>query len=185
MVLLESRCLPLLKPMPDFSLEDINGELVSAYKSTGTKGLLIAFTCNHCPYALAIWPRLIELAKKSQTAGVNTIAVNPNDHPDYPEDSVDAMKEKARKWDLSFPYLADKSQEVARLYEATCTPDLYLLDSHHRLVYHGRLDDNWKDPSNVQLRDLEIAIDNLIYNRPNTAPQFPSIGCSIKWQESV
>ena len=187
MALVESlTTIPLGTTMPEFELKDPNGKKYKSdefYEFCGTKGLLVAFTCNHCPYAQAIWPRLIQLAKESQWLGVETVGINPNIHPGYPDDAPNRMKEKIREWGISFPYLVDETQEIARAFQAQCTPDLYLFDSNKKLVYHGRLDDNWKEETKVKKRELKEAIENLVQGKPISGKQHPSMGCSIKWRD--
>lgn len=167
--------------MPDMNLKDLDGNPVSLKKQAGENGLLVAFTCNHCPYAIAVWPRLVKHAKAFRALGVNTIAVNANIHPDFPEDSVPAMKEKVSEWSIDFPYLADETQEVARTFEAQCTPDLYLFDKQGKLYYHGRIDDYWKDEAKVTKQELAPAVEAMVAGQPAPQPQHPTIGCSIKW----
>ncbi len=167
--------------LPDFTLEDPDGRVHSLHDELGPEGLLVAFTCNHCPYALAVWPRLIRHAKTLRAMGIHTVAINPNIHPDYPEDSIPAMKEKIKEWGIDFPYLADKTQEVAKAFDAQCTPDLYLFDKHGKLYYHGRIDDYWKDESKVTRQELIPAAESMVRGEPAPQPQHPTIGCSIKW----
>ena len=183
MALVESIKIELGTRMPDFELQDPSEKTYKSDHVYGTKGLLVAFTCNHCPYAQAVWPRLIQLAKESQKLGVNTVGINPNIHPGYPDDAPERMKEKIKEWGISFPYLVDETQEIARAFQAQCTPDLYLFDSNHQLVYHGRLDDNWKEETKVKKRELKEAIENLASGKPVSKIQYPSMGCSIKWRE--
>ncbi len=182
MALLESQSLKLGAQMPDFSLLDYSGEAYTLSDVAGEIGTLVVFTCNHCPYALAIWPRLIRLSIEAGRLGVGTVAINPNIHPDYPEDQPNMMAKKALEWGIPFPYLVDETQSVAREYGAVCTPDLYVLDSANQLVYHGRLDDNWKDEKQVTHRTLWEAILALSEGIPVTVTQKPSMGCSIKWR---
>lgn len=182
MALLESIDLPLNTKMPSFDLPDPQGTRHSMTSAMGSKGLLIAFTCNHCPYAIAIWPRLMALAKQAKKMGVNTLAINPNINSDYPDDAPDKMLIKIKEWEIEFPYLVDASQEIAKAYKAQCTPDLYLLNAQQELVYHGRLDDNWKEPAKVTQAELADAIQNLASGKAIVARQNPSMGCSIKWK---
>jgi peroxiredoxin len=167
--------------LPDLGLTDVDGQAVRLTGQMGEKGLLVAFTCNHCPYAIAVWPRLVRHAATLRAMGINTIAVNANIHPDYPEDSMPAMKEKMVEWGVDFPYLADETQEVARAFDAQCTPDLYLFDGDGRLYYHGRMDDYWKDEARVTREELIPAAELLVAGEPAPQPQHPTIGCSIKW----
>ena len=183
MALVESIKIELGTQMPDFELKDPYGKSYKGDQVYGKKGLLVAFTCNHCPYAQAVWPRLIQLAKEIQKLGVNTVGINPNIHPGYPEDAPERMKEKVKEWGISFPYLVDETQEIARAFQAQCTPDLYLFDSNQKLVYHGRLDDNWKEETKVKKRELKEAVENLASGKLISQKQYPSMGCSIKWRD--
>jgi peroxiredoxin len=167
--------------LPDMAVSDLEGRQVKLRDQMGEKGLLIAFTCNHCPYAIAVWPRLIRHARTLRDMGINTIAVNANIHPDYPEDSMPAMKEKIAEWGIDFPYLADTTQNVARTFEAQCTPDLYLFSADGKLYYHGRIDDYWKDEARVTRQELMLAAELLAAGENAPQPQHPTIGCSIKW----
>lgn len=170
--------------LPDFELEDPGGKAHRLTQLAGENGLLVAFTCNHCPYALAVWPRLIRHARAFRDKGVNTVAINPNIHPDYPEDAPEKMREKIEEWGIDFPYLVDATQEVARTFDAQCTPDLYLFDKNGKLYYHGRIDDSWKDETKVTKQELAAAVDAMIAGKPAPQPQHPTIGCSIKWREA-
>lgn len=181
MVLLESLTLELGMKMPSFSLNTPDGTPYTSEGLNGSKGLLIVFTCNHCPYAIAIWERLIALSHWAKPLGINTVAINPNIHPNYPADAPDAMINKIKEWGIPFPYLVDADQTVATAFQAQCTPDLYLLNAEHELVYHGRLDDNWQEPERVSKEDLKEAIKALSENAPINSVQYPSMGCSIKW----
>ncbi|MBI5598097.1 MAG: thioredoxin family protein [Elusimicrobia bacterium] len=182
MALIESVAIPLGTEMPDFRLKDPSGKEFDGRALYGPKGLLLAFTCNHCPYAMAVWPRLVALSKKAAALGVAAAAVNPNINPSYPEDAPARMKEKAAEWGIPFPYLVDETQKTARDFKAQCTPDLYLFDAARRLSYHGRLDDNWKDERGVTREELWEAVQALAAGKPAPARQAPSMGCSIKWR---
>ncbi len=182
MALLESLNIPLGTKMPDFELKDPYGKLYKSGEMYGDKGLLVIFTCNHCPYAIAVWERVVKLSKYAKKLGINTVAVNPNaPNPAYPEDSPEKMKEKIKELGIDFPYLVDETQEVAKAFKAQCTPDIYLFDKDHRLVYHGRIDDNWQDESKVKREELKEAIEKLSKGEQIPENQYPSIGCSIKW----
>ena len=181
MVLLESIKLELGKAMPAFSLSNPNNKTYTSDQLMGSQGLLIKFTCNHCPYALAVWDRFITLASYAKTLGINTVTINPNIHPDYPADSPENMIKFIDKYQLPFPYLVDDTQNIAEAYQAQCTPDIYLLTSDMTLYYHGRIDDNWKDESKVTQFELRNALNDFIHNKAFPSPQYPSMGCSIKW----
>lgn len=182
MALVESIDIPLGTLMPAFRLPDPSGKHSSSTELMGEKGLLVVFTCNHCPYAIPQWPRFILLAKYAKKIGVGTVAINPNIHPAYPEDAPAKMQEKIGEWKIPFPYLIDESQDVAKSYKAQCTPDPYLFAANKKLVYHGRLDDSWQNATKVTTEELKIAIDCLVTGKPINSNQKPAMGCSIKWQ---
>ena len=182
MALLESIVITLGTRMPDFELKDPYGKTYKGEDLSGPQGLLISFTCNHCPYAVAVWPRFIRLAQYARTLGISTVAINPNIHPNYPDDAPAKMIEKIKEWKIDFPYLVDESQAVAGEFKAQCTPDLYLFDKSKELVYHGRIDDNWQVESKVTREELKEAIKNLAAGQPISQNQRPSMGCSIKWR---
>lgn len=181
MALLYSNPHPLGSPLPDHVLRHPESGDVSLRSLMGTKGLLLAITCNHCPYAKAVWPRFVRLADEVRSWGVGVVAVNPNLHPDYPEDSLDGMREAIQRWQITFPYVADMDQSLARTLGAVCTPEFFLYDACGALVYHGRLDDNWQDEAKVSRQELREAIQALVEGRPIPPDQKPSMGCSIKW----
>jgi len=181
---IESIEIPLGTVLPPFDLPDTNGTVFHSDRLIGPKGLLVIFTCNHCPYAKAVWPRTITIAQEGQRLGIQTVAINPNINPEYPEDAPSVMKAKIKEWGIPFPYLVDESQEVARAFKAQCTPDIYLFDAAGRLAYHGRVDDNWQDVSKVTRQELKEAVVNTAAGRPASGKQHPSLGCSIKWRSA-
>lgn len=181
MSLVESVDIPLGTRIPAFSLSDPNGTVYKSDALFGSKGLLLIVTCNHCPYAIAVWPRVIRLAKWAQDIKINTVAINPNISPDYPEDAPERMKDKIREWGLFFPYLVDATQKVVKGLRAQCTPDIYLFNAKQELVYHGRIDDNWKNEAKVTRHELKEAMGRLAKDESIEAKQVPSMGCSIKW----
>ena len=185
MALLESIFIPLGTKMPSFELKDPFGKSYKSDAQFGERGLLVVFTCNHCPYAIAVWPRAIRLAKYAKGMRINTIAINPNIHPDFPEDSSENMKKKIKELAIDFPYLVDEAQDVARSFRAQCTPDIFLFNKNQELVYHGRIDDNWQDESKITREELKEALNNHAAGLPVSAKQMPSMGCSIKWREST
>ncbi|RME88607.1 MAG: thioredoxin family protein [Candidatus Hydrogenedentota bacterium] len=184
MALLESLQIPLGTKMPEFTLKDAHGKQYTSQDLMGENGLLVIFSCNHCPYAQAVWPRLVKLSKFLRENGIGVVAINPNIHPDYPEDDPKKMPEYAKKWGIDFPYLVDDTQSVAKQFKAQCTPDLYLYDKNQKLYYHGRLDDNWQNPDAVKEESLKIAAEKMLANEPPPEKQYPSMGCSIKWRDS-
>lgn len=179
MVLLESVSVPLGSDIIDFELPGTDGETYSVDSFAEKKILVLVFTCNHCPYAQALEERLVDLYERYKDQGVAVVAINSNDAESYPEDSFEEMEEK----DYPFPYLYDEDQDVAREYQAQCTPDIYVYDHHLELAYHGRFDDNGKDPFSVGKKDLEEAVLALLRGERPDPDQKPSIGCSIKWKE--
>jgi len=180
---LESVDIPLGTKMPKFILKDPDGVIHTSDYESGKKGLLVIFTCNHCPYAKAVWPRIIRLGRYAMEREINVLAINPNINSKYPEDAPDEMQKKNKEWGIPFPYLIDNTQKTARDFDAQCTPDIFLFDTEQRLVYHGRVDDNWQEESKVTKEELKEAIAALAEGKPITEKQFPSIGCSIKWRE--
>lgn len=174
---------------PDFSLPGIlpeMGEQIYSLNSfRSARGLLIVFMCNHCPYVVAVQGRINALAKEFGSKGIQVIGINPNDPVRYPDDDLEHMKVRAREEGYVFPYLQDPDQTVAKAFGAVCTPDPYLYEkigNDWLLRYHGQIDDNWKNEAAVKTRDLALAIEAVLANRPINPKQTPSLGCSIKWK---
>ena len=145
--------------------------------------LLVAFICNHCPYVILIMEKFAELAIKWQEQGIGVVAISSNDVEHYPADAPEKMTELAKQYQFEFPYLYDQSQEVAKAYRAACTPDFFLFDCNHELVYRGQFDQ--ARPGNgktVTGEDLDNAIGALISTEPKIELQIPSVGCNIKWK---
>jgi len=182
MALLESTMPPLGTPIHDFSLEGVDSKTHSLRNYSEKEIIVIIFMCNHCPYVKAVLQRIIELQNEFIDRGVQFIGINPNDATRYPDDSLENMKIIARENDFSFPYLIDPSQEVAKSYDAVCTPDLYVYGKNRKLVYRGRIDDNWEDSEKVTQQDLKLALENILSGEVVTSKQIPSMGCSIKWK---
>jgi peroxiredoxin len=170
-------------PAPAFDLPATDGKTYSLASFADAPALVVVFTCNHCPYAKAVEDRLIALQREYAPRGVRIVAINPNDEVAYPDDSFPAMVERAKHKGFNFPYLRDASQDVARAYDAACTPDIFVFDSARKLVYNGRFDDNWKQPEQVQSQDLRRALDAVLSRRPVDFDVVPSMGCSIKWKK--
>ena len=147
-----------------------------------SKGFIVVFTCNHCPYAIAVWPRVVRLANYAKGMRVGTVAINPNINPDFPDDAPPKMIEKIKELKIEFPYLVDENQGTAKVFRAQCTPDIYLFNKNKELVYHGRIDDNWKDEDAVTREELKEALNNMVAGIPIDPKQKPSMGCSIKWR---
>jgi peroxiredoxin len=167
----------------DFSLPGIDGKTHGLRELAGEKGTVVAFICNHCPYVKAITGRLVAAADEMREFGVELIAINPNDAEAYKEDSFENMKRFAAERGFNFPYLHDVSQEVARAYEAVCTPDFFGFDKDLKLKYRGRLDIGRKEPPPEGApNDLVNAMGRIADHGDGPAEQFPSMGCSIKWK---
>lgn len=182
MALMYSTAVPVGSSAIDFMLPGTDGKTYSLASFKKSQVLVIVFTCNHCPYAQAIWPRLVEFQSRMGPRGVQLVGVNPNDAQNYPDDHPDQMKKKVKEWGINFPYLFDESQATARAYDAQCTPDIYAYGKDRTLLYHGRFDDNWQEPGKVKRRELEEAVEAMLAGRPVPAKQNPSMGCSIKWK---
>ena len=182
MALLESTMPPLGTPAHDFSLCGVDSKAHSLKNYSKKIVLVIIFMCNHCPYVKAVLKRIIDLQNDFLGRGVQFIGINPNDAIRYPDDSLENMKIIAKENNFSFPYLVDPSQETARLYDAVCTPDLYVYGKDRKLVYRGRIDDNWEHPKKVTQSDLKLALENILTGQPVANEQIPSMGCSIKWK---
>ncbi len=168
---------------PDFSLPSVSGKTVSLKDVMGENGVVVVFICNHCPYVKAITERLVGTADKLREMGVGFVAICSNDSEAYPEDSFENMVAFARERGFTFPYLHDESQEVARAYDAQCTPDFFGISAQGKIEYRGRMDAGRieKPPVDVR-RDLLLAMQEIIETGKGPADQLPSAGCSIKWK---
>lgn len=178
-----STMLPLGTAAPIFSLPDTNGNRVALSDFAGSPALLVMFICNHCPFVKHLRSALAQLGRDYQPKGVAIVAISSNDADAYPADSQAKMVEEHRDAGYTFPYLYDETQEVAKAFQAACTPDFFLFDKNQRLVYRGQFDDS--RPSNglpVTGKDLRAAIDAVLGGQPVTHEQLPSIGCNIKWR---
>jgi peroxiredoxin len=179
-----STMLPLGTEAPDFSLGDTDGKTVSRSDFKGKKGLLVIFMCNHCPYVKHVADELKRLSDEYLVKGVGVVAISSNDAVAYPDDSPEKMKEEKAMRGYAFPYLFDETQKVAKAYHAACTPDFFLFDADHKLVYRGQMDDSRpKTDRPVTGADLRAALDALLAGQPPLATQTPSLGCNIKWME--
>jgi len=175
--------LPLGTPMPAFRLPNLDGRMVSPDDFTDAPALLVAFICHHCPFVRHIRHEFSRWAAEYQSRGLAVIAINSNDVIAFPEDGPDGMRQEANDAGYSFPYLFDETQDVAKLFRAACTPDLFLFDAQRTLVYRGQFDDS--RPRNsvpVTGRDLRAAADAVLGAREVPTAQKASIGCNIKWK---
>ena len=180
----ESNMLELGTKAPNFQLIDtVTNKSVSYAKAKGKFGTVVMFICNHCPYVKHLFNVINIVSKEYQNKGINFVAISSNDILNFPEDSPELMKETAITQNFSFPYLYDESQEIAKKYDAACTPDFYLYDNELKLVYRGQLDDS-RPGNGIECdgKDLSYAIKCLIKNIQNDSIQKPSIGCNIKWK---
>lgn len=181
-----STMLELGTQAPGFELPNQNTRLdrpVINLDEYAQQAVIICFICNHCPYVVLIASKLAELAAKWQKSGVNLVAISSNDVDRFPADGPEKMTEFAQQYGFGFPYLYDESQQVARAYRAACTPDIFLFDSAHQLVYRGQFDS--ARPGNGQPvtgQDLDRAVNSLISGQAIDESQTPSVGCSIKWK---
>jgi len=169
---------------PSFYLQGIDNKFYSLEDFKGSKGLVIIFMCNHCPYVKAKISKIVELSQNYLPKAISFVGINPNNHPDYPEDSFENMKKFAKEHNIKFPYLFDSTQEVAKAYGAVCTPDPFVFDSNFKLFYHGRIDDvHYPNTQKPKSEDMIEVLDSLLAGRTYTKKAQPSMGCSIKWRE--
>ena len=183
MALIESYMLPLGTQSPSFSLPNvINNQIKELEIIRGENGTLIIFMCNHCPYVIHLLEGIIKTAIDFSKKGIATVAISSNSIETHPQDGPKEMKKLALLKKFSFPYLYDESQEVAKNFQAACTPDFYLFDAELRLYYRGRYDDS--RPGNdkpITGIDLHEACDMMLNKKKNNQFQYPSLGCNIKW----
>lgn len=176
--------LPLGTVAPHFNLYDVvSAKKISLNNLKGKKGTLIMFICNHCPYVVHVNKELVRLAHDYKNKEIGMVAISSNDIISYPQDAPELMKQVALDNQYPFPYLFDESQDIAKAYEAACTPDFYLFDAELKLIYRGQLDDS-RPGNNIELtgNDLRNAINSLLSNTPISTIQKPSMGCNIKWK---
>ena len=180
-----SNMLPLGTIAPEFTLVDaITNNEVSLDNIKGKKGTVVMFICNHCPFVIHVNEEIVRIANDYRVQGFGFIAISSNDIENYPQDAPLHMWKTARKNNYTFPYVYDETQEIAKAYDAACTPDFYLFDGTLKLIYRGQLDDS--RPRNgipVNGRDLRQALDAVLRNTKVAELQKPSIGCNIKWKK--
>jgi peroxiredoxin len=167
---------------PDFNLPGIDGQNYSLSHFSDGKGFIIIFSCNHCPYVRAYENRIKKIVSDYGNKGIGLFAINSNDSDQYEDDSFDNMKIRAAEMDFNFPYLRDEEQTVAKAYGASHTPEIFLFDDQRKLVFHGKIDDEWSDESKVKSRYLQDAIEELIQGKEISVPETFTIGCTIKWK---
>ncbi len=180
----ESTMIALGTIAPNFNiLNTVTNKLVSLENVRGKKGTIVMFICNHCPFVKHVNEELVRLCNDYRVSGFGFVAISSSDIESYPQDSPLEMWRVAQQQSYSFPYLYDETQDVAKAYDAACTPDFFLFDTSLRLVYRGQLDNS--RPGNgipVNGRDLREAMDSILSNNPQRKDQKPSIGCGIKWR---
>ncbi len=159
-----------------------DGKMYSLESFAQKKALVVIFSCNHCPYVQAYEDRIMEI-QKDYSKDLQIIAISSNEDENYPEDSFEKMKERASMKEFNFPYLHDATQSVAKAYGATHTPEIFLFDSERKLVFHGKIDDNWQEPQSVKSKYLRNAIDELLSGKQISVPETFTIGCTIKWKK--
>ena len=185
MSLTPSTMLDLGTKAPNFKLYDvISQNTYSLGQLRGEKGTMIMFICNHCPFVKHVNGEIVRIANDYRVHGFSFIAIMSNDTVAYPEDDPNLMVETARKYNYSFPYLFDETQQVAKDYHAACTPDFFLFDEDLLLIYRGQLDDS-RPGNGIPLngRSIREALDAILNNRKVSSDQKPSVGCNIKWKK--
>jgi len=184
MALTESNMLPLGTAAPSFALPDtVSGNTVSLEDVKGDKATVVMFLCNHCPYVIHVNEEIVRLVNDYKAAGVSFVGISSNDVVNYPQDGPDKMKIHAETVGYNFPYLYDESQEVAKAYDAACTPDFYVFDGATQLAYRGRLDSSRPNSGQpLTGADLRAALDTVLAGKTVSERQYPSAGCNIKWK---
>ena len=169
--------------VPEFwELPGTDGKRYSLETFQGAKVLIVVFSCNHCPYVQAYEDRMIAFQREFGEKGVAFVAINSNETEHYPEDNYNEMVKRAKAKGFAFPYLRDEDQSIATAYGATHTPEFFVFDEQRKLRYHGKFDDNWKEPSQVKERYVQNAVEALLAGKAVSVPETYSIGCTIKWK---
>jgi peroxiredoxin len=183
MVATPSTMMKLSTPAPGFSLPDTDSKTVSLSDFKDAAGLLVMFICNHCPFVIHVADELARMCKEYQSRGIAVVGICSNDVDNYPDDSPELMKKEKSQRGYTFPYLYDESQEVAKVYRAACTPDFFLFDKEHKLVYRGQMDSS-RPGGDIPVtgEDLRAAMDAVLGGAPVPQDQKPSLGCNIKWK---
>jgi len=184
MALTESTMLPLGTKAPEFSLPDtVSGKTLNLNDLKGEKATVVMFICNHCPFVIHVNEELVKLSNDYTSKGISFIGISSNNIATHPQDGPERMTEHAKSAGYNFPYLYDESQEVARAYDAACTPDLYVFDAEMNLAYRGRIDAS--RPGNnkpVTGEEMRKALDLITSGEAVPEPHYPSAGCNIKWK---
>jgi peroxiredoxin len=184
MALTESKEFKTGTTAPDFTLiNTVTNTLLSLAEAKGAKGTVLMFICNHCPFVIHVNTALVQMANEYQAKGINFVAISSNEIENYPQDGPELMQQVAKEQNYPFPYLFDETQEVAKAYDAACTPDFYVFDADLKAVYHGQLDNS--RPGNgkpVTGFDIRNVMDNILDRKSVLENQKPSVGCGIKWR---
>ena len=168
--------------LPNFSLKGVDEKIYSLENFKDKKAIVVIFSCNHCPYVQAYESRIIKLQSDFANE-LAIVAINSNDAGKYPDDSFEMMKKRAGEKQFNFPYLHDEDQSVAKLFDATHTPEVFFFDAERRLAFHGKIDDNWQAPDMVKSSYLRDAVEEVINGEEVSVPETLTIGCTIKWKE--
>lgn len=166
---------------PVFDLKGTDGKNYTLDSFNDKKALIVVFACNHCPYVQAYEERIMKI-QGDYYADLHVVSINSNDDVKYPDDSFAEMLKRAEEKQFNFPYLRDEEQSIAKAYGATHTPEIFLFDSERKLVFHGKVDDNWQDEKSVRSKYLRNALDELLAGKPISVPETFTIGCTIKWK---
>lgn len=168
--------------LPEFNLPAVDGKNYSHAVFINDRILVVIFSCNHCPYVQAYEERIKNINNDFSNKGIQVIAISSNDAVKYPEDSFEQMKIRSDARKFNFLYLYDEDQSVAKAFDATHTPEVFVFDESRKLAYHGKIDDNWQEPEKVKSRYLKDALDEILEGKAVSVPETYSIGCTIKWK---
>ncbi len=179
--------LPLGAPLPDFALPDVvSGRTIRVADFSGKDVLVVIVMCAHCPYVVHMQQGIAALGRDYLRKPVGIVAFSPNDAVAYPLDAPDGLRRQAEQLGFTFPYCYDESQDIARAFQAVCTPEFYVFDRQRKLVYRGQFDDSRRNSSiPVTGRDVRQAIEKTLAGQAVDPDQRPSIGCSIKWKATA
>ena len=180
---MSTETLKLGSKLPDFNLPSTDGKNYSVDSFADKKALIVIFSCNHCPYVIAYEERMKQIQEDYSLKGVAIVAINSNDDKEYPDDSFENMKKRADEKNFNFPYLRDESQEIAKAFDASHTPEIFLFDEKRELAFHGKIDDNWQQPEKAKSQYLREALDELLEGKKISVPETFTIGCTIKWKK--
>ncbi len=179
---MSTKTLDIGSKIPYFKLKGVDEKVYSLDVLADKKILVVIFSCNHCPYVQAYEDRIKEIQREFDEKELAVVAINSNDDSQYPDDSFENMKKRASEKHFNFPYLRDEDQSVANAFDASHTPEIFLFNKERELVYHGKIDDNWKDEKAVKNKYLHDAITELLKGEEISIPETFSIGCTIKWK---